>query len=186
MKTRHKIILTLALGHLILVAYGATGKRPVSPANPVGDGIALYSSLSGADNGYGFFAPGVGAQFLTTFVLTDKHGNVWTDTLNLGRTSEANLRFTGISNLLPSLEQDQMQAVLHSMAGTMLGKHPKAETVAVQLEMYGFDRSATESDFPTMKEYQEGNRPEWLPVLEAYFRRTDVKQTGEEYAQKNM
>ena len=60
----------------------------------MGDGVALYSSLSGADNGYGFFAPGVGAQFLTTFVLTDTEGNEWTDTLDMGSTSEANLRFT--------------------------------------------------------------------------------------------
>lgn len=174
MKLRHKLLLAYAGVHLILVACGAAGISPLPRTSFAGDTLALYSAASGADNGYGFFAPGVGAQVRTRFVLADKHGQTWTEDLQLGGTTEANLRFTGISNLLPSMPEQARFAILRSMAGTMLGKYPNAESVTVQIDLYGFDRSETESDYPTMKEYRDGVRPQWLPMSEITFTRSDL------------
>jgi len=173
MTIRQKLLLGIAGVHLLLVAVGAAGLPVIPRSNPLGDSVALYSAASGADNGYGFFAPGVGAQIRTRFILRDANGRTWTEDLQLGNTSEANLRFTGISNLLPTLPAEQRRRILRSMAGTMFGKYPSAKHVTIQLDLYGFDRSATESDFPTMKEYAAGARPQWLPLSTITFSRNN-------------
>ena len=46
MKTRHKLLLAFAGVHLLLVAFGAAEKKPLSPMTPQGSAVSLYSSLS--------------------------------------------------------------------------------------------------------------------------------------------
>ncbi|GAB4158797.1 MAG: hypothetical protein Tsb009_36050 [Planctomycetaceae bacterium] len=175
MKLRHRFLIVFGVGHLILVASGALGwlKRP--PQGPTENIVQIYSAASGADNGYGFFAPGVGAQFRTIFILQDKDGREWRENLKLGTTSEANLRFTGISSQLADMPPPVRHRVMSSFAGMMFGKYPNARKITVRLELYGFDRSQQEADFPTMAEFRAGVRPNWLPILDATFLRDDIK-----------
>lgn len=177
MKTRHKLLIAFGIGHILLVACGAAGlmKGPIN--NPVSDAARAYAKLSGADNGYGFFAPNVGAQFRTVFIMQDAAGREWQQDLNIGSSSEANLRFTGISSQLVDLPPVPRHRLLQSFAAMMFGRNPDAKTVTVRLEIYGFDRSRDVADFPTMAEYREGVRPEWLPMLDATFTRDDVGST---------
>lgn len=166
MTTRRRLLIAFAGVHLILVACGAAGVR-LFPASLPGEAVRVYGALSGADNGYGFFAPGVGPQFKTTFVMTDRNGRQWTDTLQLGESHEANLRFTGISTLLPSMGEEERQRVLQSFAAMMFGRHPKAATVVVRLELYGFERTARDVDYPTMDEFRRGVRPRWFLIFQS-------------------
>lgn len=174
MKTRHKFLIVFGIGHILLVACGAASLLKGPTKNPVEDAARAYSKLSGADNGYGFFAPNVGAQFRTVFIMKDAEGREWKQDLKLGSSSEANLRFTGISSQLADLPPRARHRLLMSFAAMMFGRNPEATTVTVRLELYGFDRSREETDYPTMAEYRAGVRPEWLPVLDATFSRAEA------------
>lgn len=174
---RQRLLIAFGVGHLILVACGAASLMKSPPKNPVEDALQTYSAASGADNGYGFFAPGVGAQFRTTFILKDETGREWKENLQLGKNSEANLRFTGISSQLATMPPPARHRVMSSFAGMMFGRNPNARTITVRLELYGFDRNEEEADFPSMAEYRSGIRPKWLPMLDATFSRNKVNET---------
>lgn len=169
---KQKLMLGFAAAHLVLVVCGAASVAPVPRGNPAGETLACYAAASGADNGYGFFAPGVGPQFRTRFILSDGEGRTWSEDLQIGNSQEANLRFTGISSLLVTMEPPLQHRILQSFAATMFGRHADAQSVTVRVEMLGFDRSPNESDFPTMAEYRSGVRPKWLPLMEATFQRS--------------
>jgi len=177
MKLRHKLLLAFAAFHVVLVAMGATGTPSPINFTAAGDLVSAYSALSGADNGYGFFA-GVGAQHRTRFFLTDANGKTWSDNLELGSNSEASMRFTGISNLLPSMSENDRLAIYKSMAATMFGRHPNAETVTVRMDVWGFDQKGAPADYPSMKQYRDGVRPRWLPVEEITFTRAEAAEQG--------
>lgn len=175
MKKRHQLLIAFGVGHILLVACGAAGLLQGPIDNPVEDATRAYAKLSGADNGYGFFAPEVGAQFRTVFIMKDDAGRPWKQDLKLGRSSEANLRFTGISSQIIDMPPGPRHRLLQSFAAMMFGRNPEARTVTVRLEIWGFDRTTEIADYPTMAEYRSGVRPQWLPVLDATFSRADVE-----------
>ena len=176
MKLRHKLLLAFGAIHLTLVGLGAAGIVIPPSRNPLADTAALYTAASGADSGYGFFAPGVAAQVRTKYYLMDKDGNIWSGDLNIGNNSEANLRFTNASSMLMTVEGDyHKHNIYKSLAAMIAKKHPQAEYVEVELQIYAIDRSAQETDFPTMAEYRDGKRPQWLPVSEPLvFHRSEL------------
>src|SRR5437016_3536232 len=99
MKKSFLLALVLAAGHLMLVICGAAGFSPdpqTAKANPAKLGLAYYGSLSGSENGYGFFAPGVAPELRAVFTLSDDQGNTWSDVLDKGVSAEADLRVGGI------------------------------------------------------------------------------------------
>jgi hypothetical protein len=187
MSTKHAIFTVLAGLHLTLVGWsafsgielfgslkpvgvgtagGAAGplglrERPEPPAfNP----LAWYGDMSGANNGYGFFAPGVAPEFRAVFTLIDAEGNQWTDTLVHGKTHEANLRLTGIVCLFPEMPEALQERLAASWAATMFGRHPKAEHVIIRVDVY---------NPPTMEQYRAGERPAWKPLSRwVYSRKT--------------
>jgi hypothetical protein len=153
MTRRHAVATLVAACHLVLVVCGASGLAFSS--NPNEDSSArkavrLYGALSGADNGYGFFAPGVGPQVRATFTLSDDSGRTWTDTLERGMSHEALHRVGGSPALAtePAFRDD----LIRSWAGTMFGRHPSACRVVVRLQVY---------DPPTMEDYRTGERARW-------------------------
>jgi hypothetical protein len=166
MTRRHALATFAAACHLVLVVCGASGLLFTGdPA--MGDwprqGVQLYGALSGAENGYGFFAPGVGAQIRATFILTDASGRTWTDTLERGLSHEATLRAAGSVSL--AAEPDFRDDLFRSWIGTMFGRHPEARRVVVRLEMF---------DPPTMAEYQAGHRAEWEIIDEVTANRDEL------------
>lgn len=183
MKLRHKFLLAFAGLHIGLVAMGATGLQPAQSSTAAGELLSAYSAFSGADNGYGFFA-GVGAQHRTRFFLTDANGKTWSDNLELGSNSEASMRFTGISNLLPSMSEQDRLAIYKSMAATMFGRHPNAESVTVRMDVWGFAPKDAPADYPSMKQFHDGVRPKWLPVEEVSFQRNETDSTPDKPAAK--
>src|SRR5687767_15056078 len=95
MKIPPRVWLGLALAHLFLVVCGAAGWPLFSSDTAPGQTLRAYGTLSGSDNGYGFFAPGVAAQLRPRFLLEDEAGSTWDDTLESTLSHEAMLRLGG-------------------------------------------------------------------------------------------
>src|SRR5688572_19792538 len=70
---RYFVWMGIALVHLALVSLGA-GQRFPKPNNSFLQGLAYYGNLSGADAGYGFFAPSVGSTLKATVEITKVSG----------------------------------------------------------------------------------------------------------------
>lgn len=159
MTLRHKIVASLAALHLALVACGACRETPFDPDTAPGHALRVARGYAGSDSSYGFFAPGVSSQMRVRCVMTDAHGQEWSDTLDGNMTREAQLRVNsgiGIVGEFPELTR-QFGA---SWAATMFGRHPTAQRVVVLLEIY---------ELPTMDEYRAGSRPEWKTVYVEAF-----------------
>lgn len=166
-KLRYKILLGLVACHFALVICGAFSFR-IPGKNPVSAALRGYSAASGAENGYGFFAPGVGSQFRFTFTMTDAEGNTWTDTMRFGTSQEANLRLTGMANYLSQSNAGHRYLVMQSLAGKMFARHPKANKVTVQYQMWGMVKPAIDPEagpvvnLPRMHETRAGAKANWL------------------------
>lgn len=166
MKRRHKILLTAVFAHLALVICGAATLK-IPGSNPVSKAVRAYGQISGADSGYGFFAPGVGSQFRFSFTMTDAEGNQWHDDLRFGTSQEANLRMTGMANYLAHSNAGHRYLVMQSLSAKMFARHPKATKVTVRYDMWAAVRQgANPGDdpivrLPRMHEIRDGAKPEW-------------------------
>jgi hypothetical protein len=160
MTLRFAFLTALAAFHLVLVAGGAAHIRLFSPRTAVGTTVTAYSALSGADNSFGFFAPGVAPQFQVHFTLTDDAGKTWEESGEQGTTREANLRFDSTASMFAY--KKLRGEVAKSWAAALFGRYPHVRQVEVLAEA---------EDMPTMEGYREGCRPEWDTVYTASFTR---------------
>lgn len=168
MSRRHLLFTALAACHLTLVACGAASVRFPSGSGVLGDAIAWYGAMSGAEGTYRFFSPSVGTPVRATFTMTDADGNTRADVLYEGN-QEVTLRLIKI--LLATYESDLRQKVTASWAGKMFARHPDAQRVTIRVEEY---------QLPTMTEYASGERPFWRSEYEAVFqRRPDAPPKGD-------
>jgi hypothetical protein len=167
MTPRHAILTAVAAGHLALVACSAFGVSLFTPESSGGQAVRLYGALSGSENRYGFFAPGVGAQFRATFRLTDGKGRFWSDVLGPGDNQESRLRFDGSVGMYGNLGPHMAT----SLAAAMFGRHPDAEVVLVRIEIF---------NPPTMDQYQAGAPLEWQLIDENVFVRNQAPAAEQE------
>jgi hypothetical protein len=164
MSPRHACLTLLAGIHLFLVACGASG-NPLGSEESLGyKWRRLYGELSGADNRYGFFAPAVGYQLRTVFVLEDKDGGTWSDIHERGPNAECNLRLGGLTDAAWA-QGNVDRTQLHSWAAAALGRHPRAVAVEVKIEAY---------QMPSMAQYRLGVRPHWETIYTANYTREDA------------
>src|SRR5262245_50482339 len=99
MNRRQKTWAVLAAIHLLLVTVGATQLRPRQPGLLL-HAFDLYGALSGANTGYGFFAPQIGSELRARFLIAHADGTTTEDTLQRGVTREAALRIGNIVGLI--------------------------------------------------------------------------------------
>jgi hypothetical protein len=166
MNARHALLTAIAAAHLLVVACGAASWAPFSDKKLPGKALRWYGGMSGANNGYGFFAS-VGPSYRVSFTMTNSTGRTWTDVLDQGKNNEATLRFNGTVSILGYVG-DGLTA---SWAATMFGRHPDAQQVVVELNEY---------DPPSMEDYQAGKRAQWERVYEAMFVRNEAIPSAEE------
>jgi len=165
MRKKHRLLLLgVTLGHLTLVALGA-GSVSLRPLGPPGGILAYYGLLSGADSGYGFFAPGVTGQLRARFDVTDSEGHLTTTSLETGASHEADIRAVHVvDHFWNELDNDAkvslQRALGASLAGKIIGRHPGARQVVVRLEVF---------EPVSMDEFRRGGRPQWTPAYEAKF-----------------
>lgn len=162
MSRRWSLVLgAAAASHLILVSLGALEMLPDGPGW-VGRQVANYAALSGADNGYGFFAPSVGTIFRAKFAITDVDGVTTTDVLERGASHEASRRMGYLVDMFWDAEHDAelQRSLVASWVGKMFARHPEAKSITAQLDVYFL---------PTMAEYRQGSKPAWDPHYQATF-----------------
>jgi hypothetical protein len=134
-------------GHLLLVACGAAGFAPWKNGGFAGHSVSLYGHLTGASNSYGFFAPNVANQLITTVTAEDVQGNRRVVEFGGGGT-ETDRRISTMMMVFANAKCPQMHGL--SLAAYILGKNPTARTVSVEI----YQRR-----LPTMADYRQGERP---------------------------
>ena len=140
---------TIAAAHMALVGFGAAGKVPIPETNALGRVVESYRAYTGADNGFGFFAPGVAAQ--RRVILHVFAQGEWRRISESFSGVGSSLRLTTLTGLFS--ESELREAVAASWAARALGSVQGAEVVIVEVEVYLT---------PTMTEYRAGARPRWI------------------------
>lgn len=148
-------------GHLFLVLMG-TMSIDVGRWSVIGFPLYLVSELTGANRGFGFFAPGVGSDIRAKFEVFLPSGNVVEERLQRGLSHEADLR---VGNIVGKFweeisDESRRRALTASWAGKMLARHPGAKAVKVCIETY---------ELPAMQDFVKGEKPSWENYYEAKF-----------------
>jgi hypothetical protein len=155
---RLRFTIAWAVGHLIAVATAAA-HLSLDSSKPPGNLVRAYGDLTGAANNYGFFAPAVASQIRARFLIAPAEGPSSVDTLEV-RRPETDLRLNTMLSFFGVSEAQDLLA--RSWAATMFGKHPEAVTVTVVADTF---------ILPTMREYREGKRPQWVEFYRGVFAR---------------
>ncbi len=147
--------------HLALVGTGAA-HLTARLHGPVAKALRFYDALSGAGESYSFFAPAVGPEVRTRFVLATAQGARSEEVLGGGKSREVDFRLGCLAGTVYVLTKrtDLRRAFLGALAANRLGTHPEASHVEVRVEAW---------EMPTMAEYRAGLRPWWRPLTEATF-----------------
>ena len=154
-------ILGLGIVHLFLVVMGAAS-IDVGAWKGFGFPLYLYSEITGANSGYGFFAPGVGSDLRATFEIKRADGTKGVDRLQRGKWKEADLRVTNIIGKFweEVQNEERRRALTASWAGKILARHAGAREVKVKVESF---------EVPSMEDYRSGVRPNWESYYEATY-----------------
>lgn len=148
---RHVFVTVVVMCHLLLVLCGAVSFSLLPSRSQGGQAQQLYGELSGANNGYWFFAPGVAPQVRVSFELKDAAGRTWTHEPSLGTNREELLR---VSTILGSFRHKELgPAVGNAWAAQVLAQFPEAQVTVVRVDI---------REMPTMAEYAGGARPTWV------------------------
>lgn len=139
---------------------------PVSlpqPNTTVSTFVGLYGSLTGAGNGYSFFAPGVASQMVVTAEWIDDK-RVPHSEIHDGRKGETEMRLTAMALALAKMNSNE--TVGRAIAAKVLNAHPETASVTVSVSLY---------IIPTMREFRDGSRPrEQVLFRGVYVRRLDL------------
>jgi hypothetical protein len=158
MTLRLKLAACTAAFHLVVVVCSASGGLSLLKKGLPGPLLYRYAVLSGADNGFGFFAPSVAATNRTRFAIADGAGKAHEVTLGEAPNHEVRLR-SGTPVVLFGVNELR-SPLAASWAGKVFGRHPEARAVNVRVEEY---------EVPSMAAYRAGERPQWLAIYEETF-----------------
>lgn len=150
------------MAHLSFVVLGALSLDPWSKLGKIGMILTFYGEATGASSGYGFFAPGVGSQLRSKFFTESFNGITAEALLANPLNRESDLRLGNLVGWFWNDRADRkiQRSLAASWAGKIFGDDPGARTVTVRLESYYL---------PSMKQYREGQRPDWRFFYEAKF-----------------
>lgn len=123
---------------------------PVPQASLAGRIYGVYGAYSGAGTSYGFFAPGVAAEWRAAIDLYDPAGGKWTTRIK----SPGNLELAILDATIAGHfgNEGLREAIAGSWAASAIAQAPRAAAAVVRAEAFLV---------PTMKEYRAGARGEW-------------------------
>ncbi|MBA3315053.1 MAG: hypothetical protein H0T47_17410 [Planctomycetaceae bacterium] len=170
---RQKLLTFAAAVHLALVVCGAWQTIPLPQGTLGGSATSFYMAMSGADGYYGFFAPVVDPEVRIRFLVVDLDGQEHVEALEVGATSEANLRLGAVGRLLPTSTPERREQILRSLAAAVLARHPHAKEATVLVESFGIMRPEGYFDVPSMSDHRDGGRSVWLPLQAITFGRPE-------------
>ena len=140
--------------------------------------IAQYAQFSGAGTGYGFFAPQVGSQYISTFELYDEKGQLLRRTNAPGlQKSESFIRYSSYLDLYQdmllaegketasdSLDIRYAKAILYSMAERWIQKSPTAKSVKASIHLH---------KAPLLENYRLRQDVQFIPIHEITLAQDD-------------
>lgn len=135
--------------------------------------INFYAQLSGAETGYGFFAPQVGSQYISIFKLYDQADQLVLRTNAPGlNQSESHIRYSGYLDLYQamlfskitnnnassdSLNIRYAKAILYSMSQQVLQQNPTAARVHASVYLVRT---------PVLRAFDSRNASQYIPIYE--------------------
>lgn len=157
LKMRHRLVLALALAHLVVVVCSVTKLRSRHVDGPGGRLLQAYAAWTGAGSRFNFFAPGINASVRVAFDMRTDSGERIRDDFQSDSEAMSLRAYCMVLRFGLKTEQDELA---RAWAATMFGRYPEARTVTVSLEQL---------HLPTMEQYQEGERPTWKELYRAEF-----------------
>lgn len=162
-----RVWVALAALHGIVVVLGAANLR-VQERGAIGELVTWYGALTGAERGFGFFAPQVNTQARASFTIVDKDGHSFERSLEEGSSAESTLRINNLGSrfwqILDKGSLDLRHSMAASWAGKMFARYPQAKQVTVHFEVF---------QLYSMAEYRAGRIPHWTRLYDAVFSRTE-------------
>lgn len=168
-----KALISWAFFHLILVTMSAFYIK-IAPWFPGEHIFTLYQKATGANSGYGFFAPAIGVKTRAVFDVVDEHGVTAKEIPLVPATDrEAQIRLGAIFDELSEKvdeNEELRKPIAASLAATIFGKYKNATQVVLHVQEY----------WPkTMEQYRQGERPSWQDYYAARFARS-TNELGDE------
>ncbi len=152
-----------AAGHLLMVIAGAA-RLPLPASSAATKILGVYAAWSGASNSYGFFAPGVAAEWRAALDLYDPRAGVWTTRTRVAPNLELAVLDSTINSYFS--RKEIREALAASWAAAEMPEAPGAAAVVVRAEAFLL---------PTLPEYRSGHRGEWR-TLAAYAFTTEERE----------
>lgn len=125
--------------------------------------VNIFTSYTGFDTGYGFFAPNVASDFVLNFELSDKEGNIIEERpMPAFENKESLVRYTTVFNMfLDKISGDKnnsdnkyyqyLDMIIQQIALNVMKENINATNVTARLYLY---------DYPTIKDFRKGKTKE--------------------------
>ncbi|WP_213277206.1 hypothetical protein [Chryseobacterium indologenes] len=132
--------------------------------------INMLTSYTGFDTGYGFYAPNVASDFVMSFELKDKNGNILEQkTMPYFKSKESKVRYTTVFNMFLDKISDKntydrkyyqyLDIIIRQIAEHVMKENPKASSVTTKLYLY---------DYPTIADFKQGRTNENLILIDEF------------------
>ncbi|WP_126652509.1 hypothetical protein [Chryseobacterium aureum] len=132
--------------------------------------VNIFTSYTGFDTGYGFYAPNVASDFVMSFELKDQNGNILEQkNLPYFKNKESRVRYTTVFNMFLDKISDKshydkkyyqyLNIIIRQMAAHVMKENPKATSVTTKLYLY---------DYPTIANVQQGKTNESLILIDEF------------------
>jgi len=145
--------LLVVIFHLFLVAIGALMLQ-FPPESTIANLFNGYGKLTGASQGFNYFAPEITSELRARFEIARANGKVDEESLSPGATREAQLRLNTIIGELGGRVGDEKarQALAARWAARIFQRNPDARTVTVVLESFRL---------PSLQEFKDRSQTGW-------------------------
>jgi hypothetical protein len=157
-----RIAVAAAAAHLVSVIAGAA-RLSAPNSSLAGQAFNSYAAYSGANNSYGFFAPGVAAEWRAALDSYDAATGRWTTRIRRPPNVELAVLDSTINSLFAN--EDLREALAASWAGTEIAEMPNAAAVVVRAQAFLV---------PAMEHYRAGTQARWV-TLAAFAFTTDER-----------
>jgi hypothetical protein len=166
MTLKKPLFLVLGLLHFSFIIPSSARINPI-PDNRLGEYIlAPLLHSTGADNAYGYFAPGVASELHVSLTFEGREGNTWSTSFQDLFSLEGGLRAkTSVLIFGVQTEPESRSPIAASWAAWGLGKYPEATQVRIEIDV---------TQLPNMARYRAGEPIGHRNIYSAVFHRPNV------------
>ncbi|HCN51537.1 MAG TPA: hypothetical protein DIT10_21050 [Chryseobacterium sp.] len=132
--------------------------------------VSMFTSYTGFDTGYGFYAPNVASDFVMSFELKDEKGTILEEKmLPSFKSKESRVRYTTVFNMFLDKISDQnrydkkyykyLDLIIQQIAENVMKENSKATSVTTKLYLY---------DYPTIADFKKGKMTENFILIDEF------------------